>query len=476
MDYILSTGTSSYGHTFGNVTESIKMDILSKFPKDFFKYINVSSKLIFRQFKKMKDNSLVEFFKQENPKMYIRPSYEVATDDIPFFNTVLTSHIMNGNGIVSKTSLMPIFRDIEKHIEMDFRMTRDRVYFDITIQVDTALAQMDLYKNMQSMISWDSPYTKVFSLESMIPNPMIRYIAYNANIEMDNSPGSIAVLLSYLHTHGSYPITYKIRNSTSSDEFFMYYQVPVLITYSDFSISDSNLKNMVSDNHTITFKVTCEFNHPSAYLIRSVSGMPKISPRSIRIENSSHKEIIPLYTLDRLFEDKQYLLEGFKLYFTSSFKTEIDKKDYDDFINLGDLLEENYTAVIKKYRLSNTPIDVLMCVEVYADNHLMELGYEYFINWGTMELHIKHSDPDLTYRVLIYANQTKFQEEFITLFEINKSDKTYAALNRNFDNGLSYRDREERLIKDSENNYLMIKNKQDEKLTEYEQARDEINL
>ena len=135
MDSILTMGTSSYSHTYGNIVEAVKMDILSKFPPDYFKYIHVSTQLAFRQFKRIRDNSMIEFKKQERPKIYIRPTFEVQDDYLPFVGTLLTEHMSSGTGYISRQSLMPVFRDSEKHVELDFRMNRDRLQFDITIQV-----------------------------------------------------------------------------------------------------------------------------------------------------------------------------------------------------------------------------------------------------------------------------------------------------------------------------------------------------
>ena len=475
MDSILTMGTASYSHTYGNIVEAVKMDILSKFPPDYFKYTHVSTQLAFRQFKRIRDNSMIEFKKQERPKIYIRPTFEVQDDSLPFVGTLLTEHMSNGTGYISRQSLMPVFRDSEKHVALDFRMNRDRVQFDITIQVETIVGQLDLYKNMLNMISWNAPHTKVFSLESMIPRPMVQYLADNANIEMDDSPGTIGTVVSYLQTHGTYPITYKIRNSSSLDEFFMYYQVPVLITYSDFSIDEGNKRNMTDDGYGISFRITCDFNHPGAYVIRSVNGIPYKVPHVLRVNSDERTELFPLYTLERIYEDRDQVLEGFKLYFVTTFKTEKENETKEDYISLSDIVESNYVQIIKKYLFSHIPSDILMRTKVYRDSDLLEEDVDYTVDWNTMELRILHSDPYVTYRVILYANMTKFQEEFQILAELDKRDKTYA----NLENGVAthdvWRDRENNILTDANGSYFMPKSESSPNLSYFTDDRTEID-
>lgn len=457
MDTVLTMGTASYAHTYGNIVEAVKMDILSKFPPDYFRYKHVSSQLAFREMKRYKDNSLVEFRKQEKPKIYIRPTFEVADDSTPLFGTLLTSHTTCGTGAISRLSLMPIFKDDNRHLEMDFRMNRDRVSFDVNIQVETLIRQLDLYKNMQNMISWDAPHMKIFSLESMIPRQMIQYLAKNAGMQIDNTPGSIGAIISYLINHSRYPITYKIRNSSSLDEFFMYYEVPVYLTYSDFQIDEGTKKGMIDDYYGISFRVLCEFNHPGAYVIRSINGYPDTMPTVMRIEEDLQTELIPLYTLDRLYEANDKTLEGYRMYFTTAIHTEKELSHKDDIVDLNDIIENEYIRVIKKYIFSYIPTDILMRAKMFKDKEELISDIDFEIDWNTMLLTIHNSDPTVTYRLLLYANQTKFQEEFQTMMELAKRDKTYQNLENPVEINDTWREREGNMFIESGGEYFMPK-------------------
>ncbi len=462
MDSILTMGTSSSAHTFGNIVEAIKIDILSKFPPEYFKYTHVSSQLAFRELRAIRGNALAEFRKQEKPKIYIRPMFEMADDNIPFFGTLITNHMASGTGAISQASLMPVLQDATNHVELDFRMNRDKISFDVQIAVSTLVQQLDLYKTLQNMVPWDAPHTKIMSLESMIPKQMIQYLATNANITMDDRPGTIRTVVSYLQSHGKYPITYKIRNSSSNDEFFMYYEVPVLITYSDITIDDGSKKGMVDDSYGISFRVSAEFNHPGAYLIRSLHGSPRIIPSAIRVssDNDTPDELFPLFTSNHIYESNNEELSGFSLYFVTAFMTEKSLDHKEDFIDLDAVIDENYIQILKKYDFTHIPTDVLMRSRVFLDDKELEYGVDYYIDWNQMKLFIPVSDCSKTYRLILYANVLKFQEEILTLIELHKTDKTYDSLNHPKEIREHWIDREGAIFKDANDTYFKTKNEE----------------
>ena len=76
-----------------------------------------------------------------------------------------------------------------------------------------------------------------------------------------------SIFLSYLNRHSNYPITYKMRNSTSLDEYFMYSSQEVLFTFEEFTINEGQYKNMTQDSLEITFKVSAEFNLPGLFVL-----------------------------------------------------------------------------------------------------------------------------------------------------------------------------------------------------------------
>lgn len=477
MDYVLSTGTSSCSHTYGNVVEAVKMDILSKFPMDYFRYIHVSSKLAFRDMKQYKDNSLVEFRKQERPKIYIKPNFEVTDDSVPFFGTNLVTHMSSTNGTISKLSLMPIVRDERNHVELDFRMNRDRITFDVNIQVETLVRQLDLYQNLMNMVLWNGPHIRIFSLESMIPKVMIQYLVRNAGITLDESSKSIPVVVGYLQLHGLYPITYKIRNSSSLDEFFMYYEVPAIVTYSDLQIDEGQKKGMVDDQYGLNFRVTCEFNHPGAYLLRSINGYPKVVPVDMKIVDSGDSdELIPLYTLDHLYAKDVVRPDGFKRYVVTSFRSDKENDGKEDSIDLTDIIEVPYMRILKKYVFSHIPTDVLIRSEIYADKKQLVDGEDYYIDWNLMKLTILQSNPYVTYRIILYANTMKFNEEFQTLLELNKRDKTYENLENPVVRNDIWRDRENQLLIDANGDYYMPKIVEAGNVTKFADGRKESDF
>ena len=90
--------------------------------------------------------------------------------------------------------------------------------------------QLDIYKNLKNQMLWDRPYLEPTALEAMIPKSMIEYMGKMAGIDITSVPrtnaeenpanNQVPLIMRYLNGHSRNPITYKVRNSTSVEEFF----------------------------------------------------------------------------------------------------------------------------------------------------------------------------------------------------------------------------------------------------------------
>ena len=68
---------------------------------------------------------------------------------------------------------------------------------------------------------WDRPFAQVSSLESMIPKEIISYMGNISGIDiLDDLNNNVPEMIQLMNRYSRYPITYKIRNGTSNDEFF----------------------------------------------------------------------------------------------------------------------------------------------------------------------------------------------------------------------------------------------------------------
>lgn len=430
MPILYSMGSTSSSCTYGNVIKALEQELLRYFPKDFFKYKHVSSQMIFREETHIATFTDAELKKREKPLFLLRPSFE-NNADIPFTNTMLTSNIYANSNALSVKSVFPLIKDTKHRVIIGYRMNRDAIPFECTIRLQTLVEQLDIYKMMQNNMQWGGPFQRSFALESVIPYELIKYISLMNGFDL-TKPSNIPIVMHYLQAHSSFPITYKIRNSTSLPEFFMYYRVPVMITLEDLAIDSGSKKGMVDDVYEINFSIRCEFNMPGVFLMYGNDTNPrKISFKLKSDVSESNSVYIPMYTMDRLFEENNMLLDGYKMYTTTIFQTEEENKGEDDFLDLNSVIHPQYVQVIRKYDVSGIPKDILFKVVVYGGEEKLEEEKGYEVDWSLMKLIVHDSDPNLTYRIIVYANMDKLNEEIAEIQNLQSNDIIYKDLFKN---------------------------------------------
>lgn len=427
MPILYSMGSTSSSCTYGNVIKALEQELLRYFPRNYFKYKHVSSQLVFREETHIASFTDAELKKREKPLFLLRPSFENNTD-IPFTYTMLTTNVYANSNAISVKSVYPLIKDQKQRIILGFRMNRDIIPFECTIRTQTLVDQLDMYKMMQNNMQWGGPYQRSFALESVIPYELIFYLANMNGFDLQN-PSHIPLMMHYLGSHSSYPITYKIRNSTSRPEFFMYYRVPVMITLEDLSIDSGSKKDMVDDIYEINFNIRCEFNLPGVFLMYGNDASPrKFNTRIQSDVSETTTAYIPIYTMDRLFEENNMLLDGYKMYTTTIFQTEEENQNKDDTLDLNCVIHPQYIQVIRKYDVSDIPKDILFKVLIYAGTEKLKEDTDYEVDWSLMKLTVHHSDPEMTYRIIVYANMDKLNEELVDIQNMQSSDISYQDL------------------------------------------------
>lgn len=425
MKNIYTIASTSSSVTYGNISCAIRELLLSKFPYNFFNYINISSEIAFRNIRRqLGPNTLNEFSKRRKPYLIIRPVYSVGNSDLFLNDIPLTKNFDDIQYGMDKRYLFPIYVDRENGIGLRYKLNRDKIDFDITITVSTLHQQIDVYKALINQIVWERPYSHSTSLEALIPRSMISYLGKVINMDIDNpSLNQIPVLLRRLNTLSNYPITYKIRNSSSLDEFFMYYNHNIIVTFTDLSLEDGNKKNMVDESYNITFRVSAEFNLPGLFILDGEKPKPQtFNMNLVNTTNDGSQEFIPLFTLNNFYNQYPSIMEGFKLYTTSIFNVE-ENPTHKDYLDISPLFEDDIIRIIKENVSYNSPIDTVLKIIILKDNERMVYGTQYNIDFNTMNVEILDVDKTSTYRIIIYINNIHVNSRLIELIDNEKVDK-----------------------------------------------------
>lgn len=427
MEGIYTVASSSSSATYGNVMCAIKEMLLTGFPPNYFNYTYVSTELAFYSLKRfLGPNTDNELRKKELPYLTIKPTFPVPNGDGFMYDTPLTKNYDNTTYGIDRRELFPILKDETNLFSLMYKINRDRIEFDITVTVGTLNQEIDVYKYIINTFLMEQTFSHVSSLEAMIPRPIICYLGkLSQNDITDPNKNQVPILLKYLNANSKYPITYKMRNASAQDEFFMYYNQTLCITMSDISLSDANKKGFADDTFEITFHMTVDFNLPGKFILLGDSEKNQGYTIDLTASNSSGtiKDYVPFYTMTNLYMTYKATLNGFRMYNSSMFKTDKDNTT-DDKLNISEVFEDSYLSVIKDYNTFNTSIDTIVKLYILKDRVELVQGTDWKMDWNSMSLTLIDPDSESTYRLLVYVNATIINERLAKYQDNNNKDKS----------------------------------------------------
>lgn len=426
MESVYAVASSSSSTTYGNIMTSFKEIIMQHFPVNFFKDVNLTSEISYVNIRRrLGRNTLNEMSKLERPYLTINPQIQPPNGDQYLFDIPLTKNFDNMEYGIQKNTLFQLLKNDTDDYTLLYKLNRDQIQFEVTITVDTLIQQLDLYKYMLNHFVWDRPFTTKSSLEAMIPREMIRSVGLLSNIDIDDKDSNpIPIILNMMNRRSSYPITYKMRNGTALDEFFMYYNVELLINYTDLNIDQVSRKGMADDFYQITFHASVDFNLPGAFVL--VGNKPK--PKCINIvldsknPDGSH-DLVPLYTINNFYSKYNPMKNGFILYTSSRFQTEHDPKTLRDTLDMTVLFDQPYIDTLCKYYANNIPMQTLANIILVKDGEELVEEKDWYMDWNSMNLVIENADDSATYCVIIYINNILFNENIMNDMEDKRVDK-----------------------------------------------------
>ena len=426
MDNIYTIASSSASTTYGNIMTFFKEYLTQNFSANFFKDITVTSEISYVNIRKrLGRNTLNEMAKLERPFMTIEPQIQPPNSDLYLFDIPLTKNFDNMEYGFQKNTLFPIIKNTQDEYKLMYKLNRDQIQFEVRITVDTLIQQLDLYKYMLNHFVWDRPFTQKTSLESMIPREIINHIGFLSNIDLLNTKvNAVPFILQYMNRWSNYPITYKMRNGTSLDEFFMYYTANLMITLNDLSTDQVNRKGMTDDFYQITFRGVIDFNLPGVYVL--LGNKPKPDELKVTLESigkNGTTDLVPLFTINNFYSRYESTRNGYMLYTSSRFQTERNPSTHKDSLCIDILFEDSYIEVINRFNANNIPIKTLLDLILVKDGVELIQDTDWSFNAKKMELTINEADDDATYCILIYINNNLFTENITNLIEDTKTDK-----------------------------------------------------
>lgn len=418
MNGIITMASSSSSSLYGNVGCAIRELIMSKFPYDYFKYTNVSTEVAFRNFRRFFGrNTTEEIRKRRFPYLIMQPIYQIPDPDSFLQGIPLTKNIDDLQFGVDSRNLFTVVKDNKYDYNLKFKLNRDRIEYDVRIAVATLHQQLDLYKALVNHIIWDRSYYHNAALEAVIPKSIITYMSKLCRMDIDQNPELIPIFIKHLNDcSAGYPITYKMRNASATDEFFMYYMHNLVVTFTDLSIESVNKKGMVDDFYELTFRVSAEFNLPGLFVIDGNTEKARkikvdlISTSALDYENNANVDYIPLFTISNLWNRYPKDLDGMQLYGTTIFTTNAKSIDKTDTVDISCVFDSDHIRVLRLYSGYQMRPDTITRVIILKNNEELDPKSDYYVDWNKLQVVIKNPDNLATYRLIIYINSNKFND------------------------------------------------------------------
>ena len=407
MNTILSMSTSSPSHIFGNITRAIEMYLIQHMPHGLLEDTSVSTRTPFK-YLSIFNNTTKELNKKKLPCMIIRPRFEnlSPSEDIFLQGTSLTRY--EGTLVNSKLSVQEFLKDKDHGFALGFRINRSRVTFDVQLTFRSYLMALDIKNYLFNTFRWEIPEYIPTPLESLIPKETMVYTAACLGLDISDKL-QVPIFLKYLTTNSSYPITYKMQNSTSNDEYFLFYNQNILTTFSDLDIEESQRQGMIENCTSVNFKINCEFNTIGSYLMYGLKETFHTLQFGIvsglnRKNFMSSGTYTPIFTYTRIAEDNTLISQGYNRMSVFIIKSSPELDGKSDITSIATQFEPEAKEMINKLIATSGKPDLLFKTLVYCDNKLITDKTDYSIDWNRLMITINNTDKFATYRVVLYCN------------------------------------------------------------------------
>ncbi len=402
-----SVSATSVSHTFGNVTAFVTEYVKSWFPINYFRTVNISSTIAYRYFN-IFDNSNKEFIKKNKPMLIIRPRVDLMNDDVFLRGSLLTTRITDNFLDRDFGNLQPFIEDAETGIEVRYLMNRIKMFFDISIIVESQIEQLNQASFIKNRVRQDLPFVIQTALESNIPRPIMEGISKVKGIDIDDTKE----FLEYINGVSYYPVTYKMKNASGNDEFFRYYPAHIDAIITGLQIDEGSRKGFIDDVFTINFTIETEFTTSGLYYIFTRD------PKALEIigvgitdfniqDGEDSAKLIPSFTIEKLFD--QPIPPGWNIYVSTFYKVEASK--IPDVMSFEPLINRSLKAAINYHLEKGISFVKMIKFFIFKDNTLLsEKNKDFEINYETLEITTNVTNIISTYRLLIVVNTLYINE------------------------------------------------------------------
>lgn len=393
---------SSVSHTYGNVIALIEKYLLDEIMEHWnFHTVTVSTSLTTRQVRHVPR----QLRKKSMPMMVLLPRISFGQEDNRFLgHTLINDQIVRTHALWGDGSLIPLATDPRKQLYVHGKYQRAVMYIDVIMAFDTFTEQTNAMSTLHNMASINHPQDILAPLELYIPEEFCKLIGNLAGTPI-NDDKEVYKFLSYMNSIWDYPITYKLKGGSNTNEFFMYYLTDILTMIQDPQPGPGIKDGQIRRGFDINFTVRCDFNTVGYFTLNH----PELK-RQVNINPMESDNIVPIFS-DSINLNDFPLPAGWSVLSWPIFKLSPGENS----ISIDPILNDSLRTVIDYHLKMHIPIDRFLQIQFRENGEILS-NEGYFIDWANRKLILNNPNPRRTYRLIVTTSVGYINELIKSLY------------------------------------------------------------
>lgn len=378
---------TSASHTFGNVLGLVEQYLVDRFPPDTFRTIAASTTIAQRQVRHLPS----QLVKKDLPAMVLVPRIVFGQGEDRFLgNTLMNSRVTDTVSFWGQGSLMELAQDPRRRLYVHGHYQRLVMYIDVVMTFDTFSEQTNWMMYLWNMFNIGHNTMVTAPLELYIPNEFCALISNLIHIPIHGEGGSVYDFLTYMNSAWGYPITYKMKGGSNTDEFFLYHVEDIDTVVQEPQSGQGVKDNQIRRGFDISFTVRCDFNSIGYFMLSA----PAIE-KQIIVPSHEDQVVIPMLT-DTINLDDFQLPVGWKILSWPIFKLDHGSNS----IDIDPILNESLRTVIDHHLRIGIPMEKFIQIQ-FRENGKILTNEAFYIDWGARRLYIANPNYRRTYRLIV---------------------------------------------------------------------------
>jgi len=395
---------STASQMVSSVTSIFKEFIISSFPSDYFKHIQISGAMASYNEVYSKESRIKEL-RKKNPAISFRPELILGDTIGDDFKNPDTFFLFHDFGWRSISHSIELINDTNTNQYLSFELNRYKINFTNQIRVETPLQCWDLQAYIEKQFRVENMFYITGNLMPVeLPNNLAYALAKDINLDLKHKEDLQSFIV---HLNKISPAKFDLRFNNATGKFIISYLTrPYILVRIERPTTALNKINKSYKDSIVEFSAYCELSYPSQYYLRT---------DKTEVENEPEDTTPNLVITFNLPVAPPRMYHENTLIFNEGFISDVDKVI--DELNLLDVTPDWFGEYVDLIFMEKSLINLNFII--YMDSKLLEEDVDYTIDLQNKKIILLNPRFNYEYRLLVYANQLHLKDFLITKDHIN---------------------------------------------------------